>query len=307
MQSTFAGLLLTRYEDKSTNVYRPGGMRLGGRVKPPVSLVTSAVTCRCRMKPSRGLIGLHQQRRFAIRVSAISRHGIFPPPVDPVRGRVLLHRPKIPYIDSSGSSQPRTERQPSHRFLSGRGRVVITLVQPLTMAVGSVLITGYVRRPSPMLLWMFGSPDGRSGTGYIGSFTAVSLLEAGYKVVLTDNLYNSSTVALDRIELICGKRPAFFRCDVTDEASIDQIFDAHPDIDSVIHFAALKVWRDEPRARLEGIVDRRLTCEAGGGGIRRDPAGILPSERLRDHLSAPSDDSSRRHQHCLLVIGDRLR
>jgi UDP-glucose 4-epimerase len=84
-------------------------------------------------------------------------------------------------------------------------------------------------------------PPYYSGTGYIGSFTALALLEAGYKVVITDNLYNSSLVAIDRMELICGKRPEFHNVDMTDEASLDKVFAAHPDIDSVIHFAALKV------------------------------------------------------------------
>ncbi|KAF3483053.1 UDP-glucose 4-epimerase [Arthroderma uncinatum] len=88
------------------------------------------------------------------------------------------------------------------------------------MATGSVLVTG--------------------GTGYIGSFTALALLEAGYKVVVVDNLYNSSQEALNRIELICGKRPEFVELDVRDEGAFDKVFDAHPDIDSVIHFAALK-------------------------------------------------------------------
>jgi len=60
-------------------------------------------------------------------------------------------------------------------------------------------------------------------------------------VVIVDNLYNSSEVALDRIELICGKRPVFHKADVTDEAALEKVFAAHPEIDSVIHFAALKV------------------------------------------------------------------
>ncbi|KAI9790029.1 MAG: UDP-glucose-4-epimerase [Peltula sp. TS41687] len=99
------------------------------------------------------------------------------------------------------------------------------------MAVGTVLVTG--------------------GTGYIGSFTALALIEAGYKVVIIDNLYNSSKVALDRIELICGTRPDFTKCDVTDEASIDAVFDAHPEIDSVIHFAALKAVGESGEIPLE--------------------------------------------------------
>ncbi len=80
-----------------------------------------------------------------------------------------------------------------------------------------------------------------SGTGYIGSFTSLALLEHGYKVIIVDSLYNSSRISLDRIELICGKRPEFYLVDVTDEAALERVFAAHPDIDSVIHFAALKV------------------------------------------------------------------
>ena len=52
---------------------------------------------------------------------------------------------------------------------------------------------------------------------------------------------NSSEEVLNRIELICGKRPEFFRLNVRDEEAFDDVFSKHPDIDSVIHFAALKV------------------------------------------------------------------
>ncbi|KAK4238669.1 UDP-glucose 4-epimerase uge1 [Achaetomium macrosporum] len=99
------------------------------------------------------------------------------------------------------------------------------------MAVGTVLVTG--------------------GTGYIGSFTTLALLENGYDVVVVDNLYNSSKVALDRIELICGKRPAFYQVDITDEAGLDEVFAKHPEIDSVIHFAALKAVGESGEIPLE--------------------------------------------------------
>ncbi|KAL8911296.1 MAG: hypothetical protein Q9171_003504 [Xanthocarpia ochracea] len=99
------------------------------------------------------------------------------------------------------------------------------------MTVGSVLITG--------------------GTGYIGSFTALALLEADYEVVVVDNLYNSSEEALNRIELICRKRPYFHNIDVRDEAAFDKVFDAHPQIDSVIHFAALKAVGESGEIPLE--------------------------------------------------------
>ncbi len=61
--------------------------------------------------------------------------------------------------------------------------------------------------------------------------------------MIADNLYNSSEETINRIELICGKRPDLCKLDVTDEAAFDKVFAAHPDIDSVIHFAALKVSR----------------------------------------------------------------
>lgn len=79
------------------------------------------------------------------------------------------------------------------------------------------------------------------GTGYIGSFTVLALLQADYKVVVVDNLYNSFVEALHRVELICGKKAEFVKLDITDEAALDKVFEAHPDIDNVIHFAALKV------------------------------------------------------------------
>lgn len=69
----------------------------------------------------------------------------------------------------------------------------------------------------------------------------MTLLENGYDVVIVDNLYNSFENVLDRIEKLCGRRPAFHNVDLTDEKALDAVFDKHPEIDSVIHFAALKV------------------------------------------------------------------
>ena len=62
--------------------------------------------------------------------------------------------------------------------------------------------------------------------------------------MIVDNLYNSSKECLNRIELISGKRPQFYNIDITDEAALEKIFAAHPEIDNVIHFAALKVCTD---------------------------------------------------------------
>ena len=71
----------------------------------------------------------------------------------------------------------------------------------------------------------------------------LALLEADYKVVIVDNLYNSSIESIERIKLICGKRPELYQLDITDEDGLDKVFKAHPDIDSVVHFAALKASR----------------------------------------------------------------
>ncbi|AOJ09097.1 UDP-glucose 4-epimerase GalE [Burkholderia mayonis] len=77
------------------------------------------------------------------------------------------------------------------------------------------------------------------GAGYIGSHTAVELLEHGYDVVIADNLVNSKREAIARIEKITGKTPAFHEVDVCDARALAPIFDAHP-ITAAIHFAALK-------------------------------------------------------------------
>jgi UDP-glucose 4-epimerase len=77
------------------------------------------------------------------------------------------------------------------------------------------------------------------GTGYIGSHTCVQLLQAGYGVVVVDNLCNSKAAVLDRIEKIAGRRPHFQQADVRHREALRTIFSAHS-IDAVIHFAGLK-------------------------------------------------------------------
>jgi UDP-glucose 4-epimerase len=77
------------------------------------------------------------------------------------------------------------------------------------------------------------------GAGYIGSHTAVELLNAGHQVVIVDNLCNSSAKVLDRIEALAGKNFSFVQADVRDGAALDRIFAEHR-IDGVIHFAGLK-------------------------------------------------------------------
>lgn len=77
------------------------------------------------------------------------------------------------------------------------------------------------------------------GAGYIGSHTAVELLNAGYDVVVADNYANSSPEAIRRVEQITGKSVHLYEADVRDNAKLRDIFSKHP-IDAVIHFAGLK-------------------------------------------------------------------
>ena len=77
------------------------------------------------------------------------------------------------------------------------------------------------------------------GAGFIASHTDVELLNAGYEVVVVDNLYNSSKEALSRIEKITGKKVTFYEEDIRNEAGLERIFrEEKPD--AVIHFAGLK-------------------------------------------------------------------
>ncbi|ABI86327.1 UDP-glucose 4-epimerase GalE [Burkholderia ambifaria AMMD] len=88
------------------------------------------------------------------------------------------------------------------------------------------------------------------GAGYIGSHTAVELLDNGYDVVIVDNLVNSKAESVRRIEKITGRTPAFHQVDVCDEAALAKVFDAHP-ITGTIHFAALKAVGESVAKPLE--------------------------------------------------------
>jgi len=78
------------------------------------------------------------------------------------------------------------------------------------------------------------------GTGYIGSHTVVELLEEGMEVVIVDNLSNSELTVLDGIASITGVKPQFEKIDLRDRKATYEIFEKHPDITAIIHFAALK-------------------------------------------------------------------
>lgn len=78
------------------------------------------------------------------------------------------------------------------------------------------------------------------GTGYIGSHTVVELQQAGYDVIIIDNLSNSNIEVLEGIEAITGVRPEFVLGDVTDKDALQGVFSAYPGIKGIINFAASK-------------------------------------------------------------------
>lgn len=88
------------------------------------------------------------------------------------------------------------------------------------------------------------------GAGYIGSHTVVELLDAGYDVVVVDNLSNSSKESLNRVEQITGKTVKFYENDIADMEAMDKIFSEN-DVDAVIHFAGLKAVGESVEKPLE--------------------------------------------------------
>jgi len=88
------------------------------------------------------------------------------------------------------------------------------------------------------------------GTGYIGSHTAVELLEKGYSVVAYDNLCNSSKDVVDAVNKITGKKLEFIKGDILDFDALDKAFSKHK-FDAVIHFAGLKAVGESVEKPLE--------------------------------------------------------
>lgn len=88
------------------------------------------------------------------------------------------------------------------------------------------------------------------GTGFIGSHTCVALLEAGYNVLVLDNLSNSSAAVIQRIQQICAREAGFIEGDIRDKALLNKLFDTHP-ITAVIHFAGLKAVGESVEKPLE--------------------------------------------------------
>ncbi len=140
------------------------------------------------------------------------------------------------------------------------------------------------------------------GTGYIGSHTCAELIEAGYDVIVMDNLYNSSVRVLDRIEMITGKKPKFYETDLLDREGLARIF-AENTIDAVIHFAGYKAVGESvqiPMTYYENNIAGSLNLyrEMAKAGVKRlvfsssatvygDPASVPIREDFPTHTTNP--------------------
>jgi UDP-glucose 4-epimerase len=102
------------------------------------------------------------------------------------------------------------------------------------------------------------------GAGYIGSHTCVELLNAGYEIIVVDNLINSSRKALERVEEITGKKLTFYNVDLLDRPALENVFEKES-IESVIHFAGLKAVGESVSMPLEyyynNITGTIILCE----------------------------------------------
>ena len=147
------------------------------------------------------------------------------------------------------------------------------------------------------------------GAGYIGSHTALELLNEGYEVVVYDNLCNSSQESLRRVEELTGKTVKFYEGDVLDGAALEAMFRAE-NVDAMIHCAALKAVGESVQKPLEyyqnnitgtltlmDVMNRvgvknivfsssatvygadHVRCSEGKSGLERDPSAVFQSGR----------------------------
>lgn len=103
------------------------------------------------------------------------------------------------------------------------------------------------------------------GAGYIGSHATLVLLDAGFEVIVLDNLSNSSVRSLERVKQICGRSPVFIEGDVCDRKLLDKLFRDYS-VDAVLHFAGLKAVGESVSAPLSyyenNFVGSLTLCQA---------------------------------------------
>ena len=89
------------------------------------------------------------------------------------------------------------------------------------------------------------------GLGYIGSHTSVELIQQGFEIIIVDDLSNSSTDVLDSIKKITGFSPEFIKLDLRNKKEVNRLFEDHPDLGGIIHFAAFKAVGESVNKPLE--------------------------------------------------------
>lgn len=111
------------------------------------------------------------------------------------------------------------------------------------------------------------------GTGFIGSHTAVELINSGYHVVIVDNLSNSNLDSLKGIEMITGVKPDFIKADCANLTEIEALFNKYGGFSSIIHFAALKTVGESVEKPLKyyhnnisSLIYLLQLMQNGGGG-----------------------------------------
>ncbi|ASA57412.1 UDP-glucose 4-epimerase GalE [Vibrio gazogenes] len=152
------------------------------------------------------------------------------------------------------------------------------------------------------------------GMGYIGSHTCIQMIEAGMTPVILDNLYNSKSAVLERIEKISGHRPVFIRGDVRDRSLLIEVLNEHQ-IDAVIHFAGLKAVGESVQKPLEyyennvtgtlvlvdamRIADVKTLIFSSSATVYGDPASVPILEDFPTQATNPYGRSKLIVEECL--------
>lgn len=140
------------------------------------------------------------------------------------------------------------------------------------------------------------------GAGYIGSHTAIELLNAGHDIIIIDNFSNSKPIVLDKIKKITGKDFIFYEADLCDRPALDEIFNEN-NISSVIHFAGLKAVGESVAEPIKyyhnNILSTIVLCEAmtahgcknivfsSSATVYGDPASVPIKEDFPRHTTNP--------------------
>ena len=118
------------------------------------------------------------------------------------------------------------------------------------------------------------------GTGYIGSHTVVELQEAGYDVVIIDDLSNSTIDVVDNIEKITGIRPAFEKFNLLDGSRLESFLTKYPNIGAIIHFAAFKAVGES--------VEKPLNYYRNNLGSLMNLLEMMPQHNIRNLVFSSS-------------------